>query len=186
MGSFAQKPLLPASLTRHIFLQGEKGCGKTSLIKDILAQLDSKVTVGGFFSTFNTVSDKEKTLHLSSLKKETHNHIRLMHWLDGAITIYREGFETHGTQILQEACSKDLIIMDELGRFEQNCEKFKHSVFKCLNEMTPVLGVVQMQSRPTWLDDIKSHPKVTIVHIEEENRLEVKQAIIEHLCNTLL
>ena len=85
--------------------------------------------------------------------------------------IYPEVFETTGTAILRETLSANpgIIILDELGVFEENCESFKTAVFACLSSDVPVLGVLK-KAASGFLDSIRNKPGVEVIEVTRENR----------------
>ena len=59
--------------------------------------------------------------------------------------------------------------MDECGRFEGQAAAFQAEIFAALDGTIPVLGVVR-QGFHSWLDDLRSHPKVTLLPVTVDNR----------------
>ncbi len=167
-------------LAKHIFLQGEKGCGKSSLIKNILAHISKNANIAGFYTFFNPISSDEKLLYLSPIQTKLGDQRLIMHWQSGTITTYNDTFESFGVKILNNTDNADIIIMDELGRFEQKCESFKYNVYKTLNGIIPILGVLQIQNTQSWLDTIIKHPNVSILHVTAKNRNKIEKILIEH------
>ncbi len=169
---------------------GECGIGKTSLIYGCLQHLKSDIKVGGFSTYFEKKSPEEKILYISPYNCENTVETApqkkaVMHWLSGNITIFQNAFDEYGSQLLQQSINANLIVMDELGRFEENAEQFKKEVFNCLNGNIPVLGVIRKLDSTTWLDDVKNHPNVTILHIEKEHLEVTKKRITEHFIKLL-
>ncbi len=159
-----------ATCSRHIFLTGQSGIGKTTLIQSIVTSLPDNISVGGFTTRFNIQSDKEKTLYISPFTVKNLNEKKtVMQWNSGSITIFDDIFESYGAELLQNSQNKNLIIMDELGRFEENCKHFKSEVFTCLDGKIPVLGVIRSLDYKTWLDEVKSHPNVMVLEVSKEN-----------------
>ncbi len=163
---------------------GEKGSGKTSLIQQVLAQIDTSVTVGGIRTHFEIKSQNEKTLFLSPYNRGT--NIPVMHFLNGCITVYNEKFENEGVEFITKAQSSQLIVIDELGRFEQDCEQFKNAIYTCLKKTNPIIGVLQIQKGSTWLDEIQHHPNVTTLFLNSQNKNEIKAMIIKHIHSIFL
>ncbi len=175
--------LNPSTWTRHIFLSGKSGLGKTTLIKNVLAHCNSDFIVSGFQTHFIKKNHNEKTLYISPAKSFFNSKKPVMEYLNGRMTVHSKTFETFGVSLLKNTKKSSLIIMDELGRFENDCELFKSSVFECLERKTPILGVLQIQEQESWLDSIKAHPNVTVLNITEENRNEIEKEIRHTLFN---
>ncbi len=155
-----------SSLSRHVFLTGQSGIGKTYCLQLIIKSLSDKVCVGGFTTSFDIESTTEKTLYISSVgEKKACEKKAVMHWFSGTVSVFEEVFEHYGVELLQKAQNSNFLIMDELGRFEENCEQFKREIFKCLDGTIPILGVIRSLDYVTWLDDVKNHPNVTVLHV---------------------
>ncbi len=171
----------PTTWSRHIFLTGQSGVGKSYLIQNVILDLQKDILVGGFATQFEVFSANEKTLYLSSVSTKSFSHKKkpVMKWQSGSISIHEDIFESYGVNLLQNAKKTHLIIMDELGRFEENCELFKSEVFRCLDGTIPILGVIRTLEHATWLDDVKSHPNVTVLQVNKENLTVIEKALRE-------
>lgn len=156
----------------HIFLTGNVQVGKSTVINKVLAQLP--LTVGGFRSGFDHQrSQSDRWLYMWDASQppaqdETH---RIVHFTENKPQVFTERIDAIGAAALRRARENgaQLILMDECGRFEGRAEEFKREIFAVLDGDTPVLGVVR-QGYGGWLDEIRSHPNVTVLTVTEENR----------------
>ncbi|KUK80898.1 MAG: AAA ATPase, partial [Petrotoga mobilis] len=86
-------------------------------------------------------------------------------------------FDKIGVQLLTNIDDADLVIMDELGRFELTAFKFQKKVEEVLNSDKPVLGVIKDESN-TFLDRIRNRKDVRIFRVTLENREEVYKEVL--------
>ncbi len=145
----------------HLFLTGQKGAGKSTLIRGLLAEETGRL--GGFFTVrheggvYLLPAAKERTFTLESLL------FRCGHGGDPA------RFDDLGCAALADTAGCRLLVMDELGPHEEAALRFQAAVFRTLDGSTPILGVLQ-QAQSQFLDRIARHPRVTVLTVTEENR----------------
>ena len=164
----------------HIFLTGEVQCGKSTVIDRVLAQLNC--AIGGFRSGFDEHRDQtDRWLYMWDVafpptRDEAHYVVR---FTSDRPEVLLHRFDEIGSSALRRAreTGAQLIVMDECGRFEGKAEDFKHEIFSALDGDIPVLGVVR-QGYHGWLDDIRNHPKVTVLTVTEENRDDLPAQIL--------
>lgn len=147
----------------NLFLTGEKRVGKSTIIKKVLADFPGKVC--GFY-----------TLPLMGMKGFVLEDILTGESLaiskDSPVDL-TEVFEDLGVKILSRCLANrpDLLIMDELGRFEKEAYGFKRKVLDCLDSDVAVLGVVQKETE--WLEVFGRRADTVILRVDETNREEV-------------
>ena len=145
----------------HLFLTGQKGAGKSTLIRGLLAEETGRL--GGFF----TVRHEGGVYLLPAAKERTFTPESLLfrcgHGGDPA------RFDDLGCAALADTAGCRLLVMDELGPHEEAALRFQAAVFRTLDGGTPILGVLQ-QAQSQFLDRIAHHPRVTVLTVTEENR----------------
>ena len=145
----------------HLFLTGQKGAGKSTLIRGLLAEETGRL--GGFF----TVRHEGGVYLLPAAKERTFTPESLLfrcgHGGDPA------RFDDLGCAALADTAGCRLLVMDELGPHEAEAKQFQAAVFRTLDGALPVLGVLQ-QAQSQFLDRIARHPRVTVLTVTEENR----------------
>lgn len=145
----------------HLFLTGQKGAGKSTLIRGLLAEETGRL--GGFF----TVRHEGGVYLLPAAKERTFTPESLLfrcgHGGDPA------RFDDLGCAALADSAGCRLLVMDELGPHEEAALRFQAAVFRTLDGSTPILGVLQ-QAQSQFLDRIARHPRVTVLTVTEENR----------------
>ena len=147
-------------MTRHLFLTGPKGVGKSTLIRDCLSRETGRL--GGFF----TVKHRGSVYLLRADTDEAP---------DAENFLFRCGcgdpgrFDALGCAALAgtEGCS--LLVMDELGPHEAQAVRFQAAVFRALEGGIPILGVLQ-QADSDFLRRVACHPRVTVLTVSEDNR----------------
>ncbi len=145
----------------HLFLTGQKGAGKSTLIRGLLAEETGRL--GGFF----TVRHEGGVYLLPAAKERTFTPESLLfrcgHGGDPA------RFDDLGCAALADTAGCRLLVMDELGPHEEAALRFQAAVFRTLDGSIPILGVLQ-QAQSQFLDRIARHPRVTVLTVTEENR----------------
>lgn len=169
---------------QHIFLTGSRQVGKSTAIQKAL---DAAAPVLGGFRSLAGVRDAEGDyIHLvhadgtEALAPENRAFHRGFSGEKRRFQLYPQVFENHGVALLQPQSHWQLILMDELGILEANCEQFHAAVLRTLDGTIPVLGVVQ-EREGGFLDEIRKHPNVRLIYVTEENRDQVAQELIKTL-----
>lgn len=160
-------------MKKHVFLTGDKGVGKSTLIRRLLEQ--EKRSLGGFFTVrMDKVYGGQYSVHLIRAGGEdTPSEENLLFFCGIPDKINKkERFNTLGCSALKNAAVAELIIMDELGPNEGNAIEFCSAVMKVLDGDVPVLGVLQKADSP-FLKAVADHPKVQVIEVTKENREEL-------------
>lgn len=87
-------------------------------------------------------------------------------------------FDSLGVELLKAA--GEVVVLDELGRFELEAEKFKRQVFSLLSSEKIVIGVIKAESNP-FLDKIRQRADLKIYHLKEENSEEIYDQLLANL-----
>jgi nucleoside-triphosphatase THEP1 len=169
-------------MQKHIFLTGEKGVGKSTIIRKLLDGY--KGTIAGFFTVrTNEVYHDRYSVHLlaaGGMDKPSEENLLFFCGVP-----FDEGktnrFNNLGCKALEGCMGAELIVMDELGPNEGNATEFCQAVMNVLNGDVPVIGVLQKADSP-FLKVIANHPKVQVIEVTNKNRdgvLETLRSIIE-------
>lgn len=152
----------------HLFLTGEKGIGKSTLLRKLLA--------GRKAAGFLTVKSREvypgrTSLHLLRLDREEgpgeENFLCFCPPPGDRETARR--FDRLGRAALEASAGAEVVVMDELGPAEVRAEGFQAAVLRLLEGEVPVLGVLQQADTP-FLRLLAAHPRVRVVEVTVENR----------------
>ena len=161
----------------HIFLQGQLGIGKSTIIKKVFALFGEPLKVGGFV----TFVSKEKDVFINALNEDRHRATCVARFVEhGERIINLDAFNKEGVSLLRNSGSADIICMDELGFLESLAEDFIREVLVTLDGSIPILGVLRDKEIP-WHMPIKSHPAVTVLRVSVDNRNDLPESIYNML-----
>jgi nucleoside-triphosphatase len=163
-----------------IFICGKPGCGKTTLIKEILAEL--KIKAKGFFTEeirkgrgerigfkIVTLSGKEGIL----AEKRIKSPFRVSKY--GVIL---RDLEEIGIKEMEDGLKGDfLIVADEVGKIEIFSQKFREAILKVLDSKNKVLGTIMLKPNP-FCDKIKERKDTKIFYLSRESKEKIKKEIL--------
>lgn len=164
---------------RNVFITGERGIGKSTLLKKIIKNIDC--TLGGFIQEKEFTDEKISYKIISLYNTEESYTIGIYDKKKASLYTDMNIFNIVSKEILQRSLnSRDLIILDELGFMEENSEVFKNSVLKILDGDKPVLGVLK-ECDTNFIRRIKMRKDVQVIRIDEINRNSMEKEIIKVL-----
>ena len=164
-------------MKKNIFLTGEIQVGKSTAINRALAATGPLVEG---FRTLGGPWDENGGSYVHMISADgtespgTENRVFYRNLKDGSphFQVFTDYFETRGPELLRPSMHCELLLMDEIGVREAQCERFHQAILQALNGDIPVLGVVQI--RPGgFLDEIRNHPFVELITVTAENREQV-------------
>ena len=159
-------------MSSHIFLQGPRNIGKSTVIRKTLDILKTRASpaLGGFFTWSGGPDDPTVRLRPAESGREREIYrVAVRNPQTGGLVCDSDVFEQTGARLLKDLDGVNLIIMDELGFLENNAPAFKLAVFDALSGDIPALGVMRLGDIP-WLRDIKNSPMITLLDVNENNR----------------
>jgi nucleoside-triphosphatase len=182
-------------MIKNILVTGFPGCGKTSLIKEILKEL--KIPAKGFFTEeirkggerigfkIVTLSGKEGILAEKGFKSP---------YRVSKYGVVLKDLEEIGVKEIEEGLKGDfLIVVDEIGKMELFSEKFREVILKALDSKNKILGTIMftpyrihsgagLKENP-FCDKIKQRNDTKVFYLTRENREKVKKEILWHFQN---
>lgn len=163
----------------NLFLTGNAGTGKTTLINKILDKLNC--SVGGYLTDREIINDK-KIFTAKSLLDDTEKYeFAKINMISGNKEIYEDAFRQGIISILEKSIIKaDVIVLDELGFMENNIIQFTSYVHSLLDSDKFVLGVLKKHDCQ-FINSIRSRKDVIVVGINKDNR----DIILDELLNTI-
>src|SRR5665647_411594 len=157
---------------KHIFITGEIGIGKSTLISKLLSLYTGKMTFG-FYTKKESMADDGISRVYIHAANDSHrsytksNCIAACSVQGGTADI--SVFETTGLSMIVNIPPGSLVVMDELGVFETTAQEFCSEVLSILNSDNVVIGAVRLADSP-FLQAVKTHPKVALYHMTQHNR----------------
>ncbi|PRR77165.1 Nucleoside-triphosphatase THEP1 [Clostridium liquoris] len=164
----------------NIFLTGEKGIGKTTIINKILSRINCEADG---YTVKPIIEGTLKHFYITSIKDDAKK--ALMATGDTTkrkiINIYGDSLNKFGTELVNNSVNtKDIIILDEIGFIESKCSNFKNSIINALNSNKIVIGVLK-EFNGDFINSIKKREDVILFTVSEKNRDELPGVILNIL-----
>lgn len=135
---------------KFLFLKGDSGEGKTTLLFECLKPLHPMV--GGFYSQrllnedgmtmgFRMVPAEEEWIPAAAYKKRMTNVFieRTEHGFQKNLQFFKTG----GIEILRSYTHKEFCLLDEIGGIELFVPEFMEEVLCCIDSQVPCIGVLK-------------------------------------------
>ena len=155
-------------------LTGVPGTGKTSLIKQAVAEMTGKA--GGFYTEEIRSQGIRKGFRLITLDGQSAilAHVKLKSpYRVGKYGVDIDSLDQVGVPALLKAAEQcDVIVIDEIGKMELFSDSFKKAVLEIIDSGKRVLGTI-MFSPNQWADAIKRRPQVDLVPVTGSNYQQV-------------
>lgn len=166
---------------KNVFLTGEKHIGKSTLVQSILDKLN--LPAGGYI-TERVTGDNKTTYVVKSLYNSSEFYtIANINTIDRSREVFMDSFDVGIVSILEKSLeNRNLIVLDELGFFENDSKIFKHKIFELLDSNKIVLGVIK-DYNCEFLNDIRKRDDVSLIRITKENREEILNELVNMINN---
>ena len=175
--------ILMATTSAKILLTGLPGCGKTTLVMKIVAQLGSD-KVAGFYTQEIRQEGVRKGFRWERLDGAagTLAHVDIKgRFKVGKYGVDVEGFEKAVVSVLDvERTDTKLFVLDEIGKMECFSEKFVASVRRLFASDKSVLATVAKKGTGL-IREVKNYPGVKLYNLTRENREKVISNISQFL-----
>jgi nucleoside-triphosphatase len=166
-------------MDQAFLLTGVPGSGKTSLLKEVLAQVSA--SAGGFYTEeirFGGARHGFKIVTLDG-QSATLAHIDIQ----SPYRVSKYGVDLAALeQVAVPAITKaigecDIVVIDEIGKMELFSRSFREAVLEAIASGKRVLGTIMLKPHP-WADRIKQHPGVKVVPVTKMNRSQVMDQVL--------
>jgi len=169
-------------MARALLLTGRPGIGKTTVVKQLVAQLGERA--GGFYSEEIAGPGGRKGFRVVTLdgKQATlaHGDIRSKSKV-GRYGVDVAAFEQVGVAAMLAAIERaEIVVCDEIGKMELFSSQFKSTVLKALDSRKPLIATAMLESHP-WVDALKRMPGVTAIEVTKQNREAMFQRAMQWL-----
>lgn len=166
------------AIRKNIFIEGDIKSGKSFILNNVLKRLNIKF--GGFKTLPLYYEGKKIGFKLIDLMNYNEEIVALYNF-DGNLIVNSYVFDDFGVKALENGLKNyDLIVMDELGFFEDNSEKFKEKVFEVLKSEKNVIAVIK-KKKNDFLNRVSELG--TIFKVENSNREKIIEEIIKEAKN---
>jgi nucleoside-triphosphatase len=177
-----------AGAPMKVLLTGPPGCGKTTAVVKIVAALDQRVRMAGFYTEEIRAAGRRvgfrwhrldgRTGTLAHVKVKSPHHVS-KYGVDLA------SFEGQAVSILNpEMSDVDLFVIDEIGKMECFSEKFVEAIRRLLQSHKSVLATVAERG-PGLVQQVKSYPGVELLPLSRGNREEVIRQVADRLVSSV-
>jgi nucleoside-triphosphatase len=166
-----------------ILLTGLPGCGKTTAIKKIVANLN-RTKVAGFYTQEIRQNDTRKGFSWNRLDGPhgilAHVNIK-ERFKVGKYGVDVDGFEKEVVPILDvERTDAELFVIDEIGKMECFSEKFVAAVERLFASDKSVLATIAKKGTG-FIREVKNSPNIKQLTLTRDNREKIISEISKHL-----
>lgn len=170
---------------RILFLTGNSGIGKTTLLLAVIESLKAyRFEVGGMvsrevrrdgvrvgFEVANLVDNRQGWL----ARADGESGPRV-----GRYRVIVEDLDRIGAKAITDAAKKsDIIAIDEIGPMELFSDEFKTAVKEAIDSSKLVIGVIHRNARDVLIESIKRREDVHIIVVTLENRNQLKEDVVQ-------
>ena len=155
----------------NVILTGERQIGKSTALSRFLT--DYPGTVAGFRTVFDTRSDpRNRRLLLCPIPEGAAE--TAVTWTDGVPRIDLAVFDRCVPPLLAQKA--DLLVLDELGKFEGGADEMRIAVENAFCSDTDLLAVVRCDA-PDWMGALKQRSDACVLTVTAENRDNIPAAL---------
>lgn len=161
---------------KHILICGERGVGKSTLIKKLVAELDT--TVSGFVTEKRQIENTDTHgvyINPAAGERKYCKENMAGFCYDKKWDTYPCVFDEVGAKLIQ--ADHGIIVMDELGFMEAKAEVFTQEVMAALDGSIPVIAAVKARKDVPFLNAVRTHPNCVCFTITAENREELMKQL---------
>jgi nucleoside-triphosphatase len=162
----------------RLFLTGNPGVGKTTLIRAIVERLE-EVTCAGFYTEekrqggqrigFRVITLDGQEGSLASLGREKPTV--------GKYSVRVEEFEKFVLPELDTALTAaDLYVIDEIGKMELLSRHFRNRIIELLAQPTNLLATIAKRGRG-FIEQIKCRTDIDLIEVTRNNRDELSEEL---------
>lgn len=158
----------------NIIITGPKGSGKSTALSKILSSLS--VSKSGFITEFSDRGSRDRKLRIRSIDGCVFR--TAAHWCDGEVNVDMSAFDDFASALID--LRSDVIIIDELGKFEKRSEKLKEAVSAAFDSDTDVIASIRLDA-DGWMQALKYRDDVIIFTVNGISRNDIPAKVLELL-----
>ena len=169
----------------HIFICGERGVGKSTLIERLL-WASSRPRYGFVTKMRPAGPDGFHPIYIHPAGQPTAERVYTEENCIGVCDsrTHRpnlEVFDGLGVRYVRAARPGGVLVMDELGFFEAKAEAFTAAVLEALSGDVPVIAAVKSRRDVPFLNAVRSQPRAEVFYITPENRDVLYERLLPRL-----
>ena len=176
---------------QRVFLTGEPGCGKTTVLSRATEMLVLRgVKVGGMMSSDFRKGGTRAGFSIENIM--THEK-GVLASVDGGkgprvgrYTVNIHDLEEVGAAAITRATEDaDVILIDELGPMELYSSRFIESVKAALDSRKHILGTLHKRASHPLILQVKSNPRSVIINVTNKDREELPVRIVKRIIGVI-
>lgn len=169
---------------KNLLLTGPPGCGKTTVIRKVVEKRPFRMT--GFFTGEIRKKGKRIGFMIETLTDQrallAHRDFKGPHRI-GPYGVSLENIDIVAVASIQSPDPSTIIIIDEIGKMECLSERFRNTVSHLLASDFLILGTIPLRGEP-FIKRIEERKDVALIEVNQENRDDLDQKIIETLLHS--
>ena len=171
----------------HALIVGDRGVGKSTLIRRVLKNLNR--TVFGFETKKEEQledSIRGCPIYIYDAGKaycRTPNNLIGYH-KERDIPAITAAFDRYAPGLMGPVAENAVVELDEIGFLEAKSDAFCQAVLHLLEGKNPVIAAVKNREHP-FLDAVRNHPNARCFYITEENRDKLFEEVLEFMTQQL-
>ncbi len=178
------------SLKRLIFLTGQPGVGKTSVLLHAVDILKAKRhKIGGMIS--REARERGVRVGFEIVDFGTGEKGWLAHVNQptgprvGKYRVNMSDLNTIGAgSILNALKAADIIVVDEIGPMELFSSEFREAVIKGMKSKKPMIGTIHYRARDPLINRVKAREDAEILEVTRENRGRLHTVLVDRVFNS--
>ncbi len=164
---------------KNILITGNPGVGKTTLIQNIISKLN--VSAGGFY-TAEVRDESGKRWGFKIISLDGREEVLASVDVISSRRVSKYGVDVGavdrvGVTAIRDALkSKDIVVIDEIGRMELTSNRFRDVVQEVFDSSKPVLGTIALKETNT-VKKVKERQDTRLIKLTRANFHEVETYI---------
>ena len=180
-----------AYLTRIVFITGQPGVGKTTVLLNAIEILKKRgYKVGGVISREVRERGVRVGFEIIDIYTGQQGWLAHVNQPEGPqVSKYRvnlDDLKTIGANSILNAIKKaNAVAVDEIGPMELFSPAFKEAVVQALESNKPILGTIHHKAQDVLINSIKKREDTEILEVTHRNRNTLHNFIIDKILHSL-